>query len=341
MITQFQAGREEKKRTLHKVRKLFINKKAEDDDPENVDPASRLLNQNVTYMVKSDLCIVEVNRRIVVDMHLLNSNFDVSNAIIEDRYPQKSVILKLKVNENNSPVPWEYSVKRLESYGDLNMAVWARKLKDYHKHYMNLMAKYFAVFNSEDPLIQQEIEEVKIKACGAHQEIEAKYPYLKWVIFAGAESVDMVCSAYSEDFLKEFGHSVESFQTWVASNGIPSTLDGNSEVHHKIIQSFLDRLSVEKGAVYFGNEYPTFMVDAHGHKKDIIAQYVNVTDPTPDGLLLSGYIILKQTPSSLKKACQQDLLTRKKVKDMGDNDFQDTENARTLEDKMAMLEEIS
>ncbi|RZK99053.1 MAG: hypothetical protein EOO89_31495, partial [Pedobacter sp.] len=95
----------------------------------------------------------------------------------------------------------------------------------------------------------------------------------------------------------------------------------------------MDRLSLDKGVVYYGSEYPTFLVDTNGDRKSITAQYVNVTDPTPDGLVLSGYIVLKKNPEKIQE--QEDCLLRKKIRDAEDDHLEDNGNASTLGDETA------
>jgi len=283
------------KRVLKKVRRDFLNKKDDEDQTAQVDPTTKILGDNQVHMIKACNCLVLVNRKICMGLQFLNSQYDVSPLITEGPFQPKRVYLNVKLNRQNETAPWQYTVERLESYGDLDLAIWARKVKDHYINYPKTMNKYFQLLNSQDPTVIQYLEKCKTQAQLACQEIENKYPYRKLHVMSSKDSAEIISSSYNESFLKEVGHTAESFVECTKKNGLPAYFAADCSNNHHIAQKFLTCVILNHdGPISEEPEFPAEIYDKNGEKKKVIGQVINVLEPTPEGIMVYGYFILKR-----------------------------------------------
>ncbi len=282
------------KRVLKKVRKDFLNKRDE-DETTLVDPTTHILGSDQVHMIKACNCLVLVNRKICMGLQFLNSQYDINPVITEAPFQPRKVYLNVKLNRQNETAPWDYTVKRLESYGDLDLAMWAHKVKEHYTNYPKTINKYFELLNSQDPTVLQYIEKCKIQAQIACQEIENKYPYRKLTVLSNKDSAELLCSSYNESFLQEVGHTPETFVEWTKKNGFPAYFAANCANNHHIAQKFLACVILNNnGPISEEPEREAFMFDKNGDKKRVIGQVINVLEPTSEGIMVYGYFILKK-----------------------------------------------
>ena len=283
------------KRVLKKVRKDFVHKKDDQDETALVDPTTHILGDNQIHMIKACNCLVLVNRKICMGLQFLNSQYDVNAVITEAPFQPRRVYLNVKLNRHNETAPWEYTVKRLESYGDLDLAMWAHKVKEHYTNYPRTINKYFELLNSQDSKVLQYIEKCKEQAQLACQEIETKYPYRKLSVLSSKDSAEILCSSYNESFLHEVGHTPESFVECTKMNGLPTYFAADCANNHHVAQKFLACVILNNnGPVSEEPEYETFIYDKNGNKKRVIGQTVNILEPTPEGIMVYIYFLLKR-----------------------------------------------
>ena len=286
------------KRVLKKVRKDFLNKKDDQDETALVDPSTHILGSDQVHMIKACNCLVLVNRKICMGLQYLNSQYDVSAEITEAPFQPRRVYLNVRLNRQNETAPWEYTVKRLESYGDLDLAMWAHKVKEHYTNYPRTMNKYFELLNSQDPKILQYIEKCKNQAQAAMEEIENKYPYRKLSVLSSKESAEILCSSYNESFLNEVGHTPESFIECTQKNGLPAYFAADCGTNHHVAQKFLACVILNNnGPISEEPEFDTFIFDKNGDKKRVIGEVVNILEPTPEGIMVYIYFLIKKHPT--------------------------------------------
>jgi len=203
------------------------------------------------------------------------------------------VILNVKLANVSFPA-WENLVKRLESFGDLDLATWGHRIKRYYAIRPNLMKKYFEVMSSQDPKVLGNVQKIKMKAVLASREIESKYQFRKVLTFTTYETTEILSISYSEGLLKGMGYTLDGFSSYSQNNGIPSLFEDDSQIQLDMARYFIDCSTIKTGnAVDERPEFKTFMIDKNGKKKEVVAQYIYVLDPTPEGFFLMGYLVIK------------------------------------------------
>ncbi len=116
------------KRSLKKVRRQFLNKTPEENQEMIVEPPTTFINPHKTYILKPCISLIEENRKIRIDTTKISSYFKISGVLVQEHLDSKVVTVNLNVNQKHVQIPWEYTIKRLESYGDADMAGWAKRL---------------------------------------------------------------------------------------------------------------------------------------------------------------------------------------------------------------------
>lgn len=285
------------KRTLKKVRRHFINRHPnEEADSSIINPSSQYIISDQINVISTCFGLVEKDRKLCMGTQFLTPYFNIDPEItVQNDLPEiKAVTLNLQLSPNNSILPWQYTAKRLESYGDLDLAAWANRLRKYHENYPHIMAKYFELINSDDPQTSKSLRKAKNRAALACKEIESRHCYRKLVSFSSKESTELLSSSYSEGLIKALGHNtVESFVSWTKSNGIPTLFESDCTDHLEIARKFYDCITLNSGIVQEGPEYRTVLYDKEGNKREVLAQYVNILEPSSEGFFISGYFILK------------------------------------------------
>jgi len=281
-----------RKRVLSKInRHSLIKAPQEEEEQETIeDPPSFYLNPKKIFMLSSCLCLAEDNRKIYVDTSYLNSYFNTSNIILQDKFYNKVVDVRLQVNAANTPL--DYTIERLESYGSLELAMWAQRMKKYFLGYKKVMTNYYDLVDSQDPNMMAAMEKSQIDARLACKEIESQYSYKKLQAFSTLEGTEMLLSSYSEGFLEEMGYTVQEFMETVRGNGLPELFNKDCTVHLDIAKRFLDGTTLSSGSIQDWSEYFTTIKDKTGKKKEVKFHFVNILEPRPEGILTTGYFVL-------------------------------------------------
>lgn len=281
----------QKKRVLRNIRKNFVNKKPENDQ-DLAAPLWKNVDDDKFRMIDTSIGLMEKDRKILVGVRYLNPFVKINKVSLETGTQKQAVTLSLGIQENSSMLPWEYHVKRLESYGDLDLVTWAYKIKSFHSKYNEIMTQYFDAMNSDDPNIIEQFIKTKEKAVLASKQIESSYAYKKVTIFLGKSAPKLTAVSYSEAIIKQLGHSTESFISNIKENGIPTLFKGDCFLHLDIGKKFLECASMNKNTCTEWPECSTFIYDRHGRKQKVLAQLAGVVHPTSEGLLLDGYLII-------------------------------------------------
>jgi len=280
-----------RKRVLSKINRHSLNRALQEEEEEPIEnPPTFYLNPQKIFMLSSCLCLAEDNRKIYVDTSYLNSYFKTSNIIIQDKFFNKVVDVKLQVNSANTPL--DYTIDRLESYGNLELAMWAQRMKKYFLGYKKVMTNYYDLMNSQDPNMMAAMEKSQIDARLACKEIESQYSYKKLQAFSTLEGTEMLLSSYSEGFLEEMGYTVQEFMETVRGNGLPELFNKDCTVHLDIAKRFLDGTTLSSGSIQDWSEYFTTIKDKTGKKKEVKFHFVNILEPRPEGILTTGYFVL-------------------------------------------------
>ena len=283
-----------KKRVLKKVREQYIRKKPDWNDPRDIDPSTRLLCTGEVHPIIPCIGLVEIDRKICVEIEFVHFQYNVSSVTIENNMGSSKLILGFSPNKDSSSTPWEYAVKRLESYGDLELATWAHKIRACFANHSLSMNKYFEQVYSGEKSVNFSLEKARTKAALMCESIESQYPYFKGVFLSKKNSTDLVTVTMSDGFLKEMGHSPESFLLQQKKKGITPIVPKESATTKNFGMAFLN--------YFMGNYQPTneendALYDKDGTRRKCIMQNVLILDPTPEGILIYNYFILKKEKS--------------------------------------------
>jgi len=278
-----------KKRTLKKVRRDFINKKRDDDETKEVDPSTRLLNSNKIHLIAGNIGLVEINRQIYLEPGYVNMLYAVQDVKIDQRPGNSIIRLSFQVNNKNNLMPWEYTVKRLESYGDLNLATWAYKIKSYYAKHMAAMANYYDAINMKS---SNQLDEVRETSRQLYQEIESQRSFFMARYLAKIESIELVSASYDEGFLKELGFDIHNFSSWVLGNGLPKMLEQDCSIGMKFAKLFLNSTMTDYKTIQKEPQHLNALVDRNGGKKLRGLQTILVTEYAEEGIYLSAYCTL-------------------------------------------------
>lgn len=284
-----------RKRTLSKVNRHSLHRAREEDEENDemiAEPPAFYLNPKKVFMLSSCLCLAEDNRKIYVDTSYLNSYFNTTKIVLQNLLENRTVDINLQVSQNNPNAPLDYTIERLESYGNLELAMWAKRMKKYTSGYQKVMTDYYKLARSDDPAIIESMRSSQIEARFACEEIERQYAYKKLQAFSTLEGTEMLLSSFSEGFLEEMGYSVEEFIERVKEKGLPELFNKECGVHLDIAKKFLDGTTLSSGPIQDWSEYITTIYDKNGHKKEVKFHFLNIIEPRPEGILTTGYFIL-------------------------------------------------
>jgi len=280
------------KRPLKKVRRQFLNKTPGENDDTIIESPGHFLNPHRTYVLKPCLSLIEENRKIRIDTTKITSYFKISGILVQEHMDSKIVTVNLNVNQKHVQIPWEYTIKRLESYGDADMADWAKRLRNHYATYPKMMSEYYSLFKSEDPKIIANLTKAKNQAILAYRMIESKYTFKKIQAFYNKDDTEILSSSFSEKFLGEMGYTVESFVNYSKLHGLPSLCDKECNLDLDIARRFLDSKTLSFGPIQNWAEYSTFFYDKDGHKHEKSIYFVNIYEPTKEGVFVTGYFII-------------------------------------------------
>jgi len=278
-----------KKRTLKKVRRDFLNKRCDEDEPKEVDSSTRLLNSNNIHLIAGNIGLVEINRQIYLEPGYVNMLYAVQDVRIDQRPGNSIIRMNFQVSNKNNLMPWEYTVKRLESYGDLNLATWAYKIKNYYAKHMTAMANYYDIMNMKSTSQLIEMKEASEKL---YQEIESERSFFMARYLAKIDSIELVSASYDEGFLKELGFDIQNFSSWTLSNGLPKMLEQDCSIGMKFAQLFLNSKMTDYKSIQKEPQHLNSLVDRNGGKKLRGLQTILVTEYAEEGIYLSAYCTL-------------------------------------------------
>lgn len=219
------------KRTMTKVRLNFLNRRADECDSNDSISSSSDHNNNTVYSLNPSVGLVEINGKVLVDPQYFNLHYTMTTTIIQDHNKMKAVMVHLSRKEDAEQSSLETAAKRLESYGDLELATWAHRIRKHQLNYPQTMAKYFGLVYSGNPDVVLSLKKAKSTAIQTCRDIEGKYPYCKVIHFFGKEANKLMSCSYNEWFLEEVGHTVDSFVTWSKENGLLHFIDNKCTLY--------------------------------------------------------------------------------------------------------------
>lgn len=287
-----------KKRILKKVRINSINKRPSLN--AEIDLLPQQVQENSIQMIDPSIGLVVKNRKICAGVRFLNSHFSINNLKVQKQVHGREVCFNVELNKNNPIVPWEYHVKRLESYGNLDLVTWAQKIKGYRSTYPKVMAQYFEMVKSEDPHIMAGLAKARNQVKEAQNLIKSRFPYKTVSLFSDGVATVPHTISYSEDLLNEMDHSLESFCDSVTQRGIPTLFGGDSQYHIEMAKSFLTCSMLQADPVKYGPEFKSYLYDKAGAKRPAVFQAISFVEPAPGGLNLTGYLIIKSIGDQVK-----------------------------------------
>lgn len=301
-----QQSQAEKKRVLRKVRANHLHRRP-DDEENTVVPVPKPINPHTLSMIDGSCGLIEKNRKILLGVRYLNSHLKISNIQIDDHHNSKRVVLNIGKPDPSRVTSWEYSTKRLESYGNLELATWAHKIRNFYEKYPKVMQNYYRMIQSQDMEANKALEVTKANILKTQREIESKYPYQKVSIFYGSEKKELVSISLNQSILQEFGQTPSEFAEWAKMNGIPAILDGDCKVVYEI-SKYLDFPSSKIEGIEEGEDHDSYFYDVNGCKRKVVFQYVKIREPLPHGILISIYVLVKSsTPcEDVDKSRKQD-----------------------------------
>ena len=282
-----------RRRVLKKVRINFINRRPDEAHADAGFPPQQLQDNNAIQMIDPAIGLVERNRKICVGVRFLNSYITINNLRVEEQISCKAVTFNIQMNQDHPILPWEHCVKRLESYGDLNLATWAQKIRSHHSVYPEVMAQYFELTKSQDPNTLANFAKAKNQVMLVQREIQSAYPYKCVRLFSNGSTTVPLEASYSEGFLKEISHTLESFCDLVRDSGIPTLFGGECPYHLEMAKSFLDCSMFQADPVKYGAEFHSYLYDKNGMKRLVCLQSISFVEPAPGGLFLTGYLVIK------------------------------------------------
>jgi hypothetical protein len=300
-----------KKRALTKVRRDFLFKKADENEEEKeIDPSTRCLSNNQVNIIAGDLGMVERNREICLEFYYANQQYQVDRFELEQRSHSLVINLELKSHKFNV-CPVEYTIKRLESYGNLELATWAHRIKKSQTSHSQSMTRYYDALKLSGSNGLATLIEAKERADLLCKDLESRYSFFKVRYFADQDSKHLSSISFDGGFLKRIGHNIHDFGSSAVRNGLPIITDETSIGNMKYGQAMLDCNLVDYESVFEGPEQTSKLVDKNGFKKNVQMRTVFILEPSPEGVYMNTYYILLDqplTPGAEKLAIPQDNL---------------------------------
>jgi len=284
-----------KKRALTKVRRDFLFKKAEENEEKDIDPSTRCLSNNQVNIIAGDIGMVERNREICVEFYYANQQYQVDRFELEQRSHSLVINLELKLHKFNM-CPVEYTIKRLESYGNLELATWAHRIKKSQASHTKSMRSYYDTIKLNGPTALAALNEAKERAGFLCKELEGRYSFFKVRYFADQDSKNISSISYDDGFLKRIGRNIQSFGSEVVKNGLPVITDETAIPNIKYGQAMLDCNLVDYESVFEGPEQTSKLVDKNGFKKSVQMRTVFILEPSLEGVYMNTYYVLLDQP---------------------------------------------
>lgn len=288
-----------KRRILTKVRRQFLHKRpAYNNDIgnyANLVAIPEQFNDNSARLLEPSLGLVETNRTISAGYQFLNSHYKVTSIRVDNQFASSAVTLNLQSNDVDI-LPWEYCAKRLESYGDLELAIWAKRLKTYHENYPKLMDSYFNLTKAADTQMSAAMAAGMEQAALACREIETKYAYSKQTLYGNKSSMCPVSLTLNDQMLRDIGHDVDSFVEWTNQHGIPGLFGRASAMTLDLCKQHMTGLDLQQLSLFQeGPEYTVDFYDKEGQRKPRKVKLYCSIDPMPEGFFVNVYVVQKQT----------------------------------------------
>ena len=285
---------DEGRRNMKKVRLAFLNKEADQSEPKSTENFPRTLDHNKSYMIASTLGLGVLNKKIHIDTQFLNIHYSISSISIQVPLPNKLVVMNLALKQKDEPKYWEQAVQILEEDKNEDFLKWAKKIRDYYTNYPNLINGYFDLIRSNNPKVIANLRKAKARAVLALREIEQNHIYQRAVFFSNKESTQLLSTSYSDVFLHEIDYTVDNFISLVKEKGLPPIFESDNTKLLGLAESYLDFTTLNGNPVQETPEYTTYLYTKDGEKRYFIGQYVNIVEPTPEGVFTSAYFIIKR-----------------------------------------------
>ena len=294
-----------KKRPLRKVRKDYIYKKPPKDTLFSPDFVTPCLNEGKVNTIAQSIGLVEVNRQIFLETKFLNEYYKINHIeihSIENKLNSLTVTLSLSINENSNITPWQYTVKRLESYGDLNLATWAYKAKKYYSNHSEAITRYFELLRLDEQRGFSALEKARTKAFLTCQEIENGFAFHKAVLFANKENTELLSISFDEGFLKGMNHTPESFASWSKVNGLPTLFKNDCSINMKFGNSILDGVVINAKSIQEGPEFECSLIGEGENLQKLTMQNIIILCPDKEGVYMYCYYIIKDNKDEKGKS---------------------------------------
>jgi len=310
----------DKKRTMKKVRSSYLNKAPLESEKETEEETPVALDEKNVHVLTPSIGLIESNGQVRLATHFLNLTFDIISIKVQENLVSKVVSLILQ-KKNIISEPWEYTTKRLEERRELELIIWAQRIKKHHTEQPKIMVEYFRSLNSEDSQIQNNLRKAQNKAKLASQYIENRFEHFKICALSGIDGIVPLSLAYTERIINLLGHTIETFVPWVEAKGIPPVSPGTSPAFLEISRQFLECLPLSGTPVQKGPEFSTYIFNEDGSKTEVEVQFIGVIDPVAKGIFLTGYYIIKREGYEIV------------IEEIGDDQVKITERKIIKEDK--------
>lgn len=299
------------KRSVSKVRRPFLNKRTDENEPETaIDSATKYITNNDVWLIATSIVNSKKDKKISTSIKFLNSHFNVKSITTGNHPRSKVVTLNLKVNQKNVSMPWEYMTKKLEAYDDIELLSMIKEFAKLHVGFTKAISTNFGLLPSDNPQSEVEMRKIKARAVKACREIENNMKsYHKSVFYISKGKANLLSLSYSEGLLKKLGYTVDNFQSWSKSNGIPAIFDGQDmgykEAVSKRFFGFFECAKLDGETLDLGPEFVMPVYRNEGRQREVGVKYISILDPLPDGIFLTGYTMVKSKKRDLEKENQE------------------------------------
>jgi len=274
-----------KKRVLKKVRSRFLHKKPEENSAQDIDPTTRCLSTGTVHQMVPSIGLVEVDRKICTELRFIQFRYDISTIDLNKTPLSSSVTINFKINPEYLAVPWEYTIKRLESYGDLNLATWAHIIKNYYAQGPGkLYSKRFEMM----------MNETRERAALTCETFESQYPYHKGIFLTNETSTELLSVSWNESFLKEMGHTSENFMERISKDGLQPMSPQDSAINRNFGKVFLNYVLGKCQPIQEEPDFVAYLYNKDGTVRKCVLQNYLIMYPAPEGIYFISYYILKK-----------------------------------------------
>lgn len=282
------------KKTLTKVRRHFLRREPDENQPFAEDPPAESADIDLKKNNEEKLCFEATKLDNFKATHFQSLFESTRDPIVVDLSATKELSLKLGLFPNNSTISAEHLEIESQITPNSEFAAWARQITKIYKDYPKKMVQYQELVRSDNTNANASIRKMKLRSALASKQIEKTHPYRKMLFLIKKESMTFISSSTNEGFLKDLGYSFQSWSSWKTDEGASLFAEVDSSANFSTSCRFLESALMNMDAVQQGQEYNVCVVDDKGSSEKTIAQDVHVFEPVAEGIFVSIYFILKE-----------------------------------------------